>query len=319
MRMIRYQGSSTQEVMNRVRRELGPHALIVSTEEEGGVVHMVAAIDRHLQPLCAQETFSEIKKCLIHHRTPRPVIDHLMNNPNLEGSMPEVLSRLLRGTLHVPPLSTILNDGAPIMLIGPPGVGKTLALVKLAAQCLMENRPMQIFSTDRQKSGACAQIESLSEALGASLSVIENPTLLHRAVEAHKAKDLLLIDTPGTNPFDEGERERLHKLVHAAQATVVLVMPTRGDHEYCDEMEVAFKDFDVKYLILTQLDLTPRLGHVITRALDSHYPLVAVGHMPEVAHLLVPTTSFGFTNLFIERFDNHVQQSMVQPKLRSAC
>jgi flagellar biosynthesis protein FlhF len=318
MRMIQYSGSTSQDVINQVRRELGPHALIVSTEEKNGSVTMIAAIDRHMQPLCAQETFAEIKKCLIHHRTPRPVIDHLLNNTNLEGSVPDVMSRILRGSLNVPSLNGILNDGAPLMLVGPPGVGKTLALVKLAAQCVMENRPMKIISTDRQKSGGCAQIESLSEAIGASLAVIENPSLLHREIEENKSQYLLLIDTPGTNPFDDGERDRLHKLVQAAGAVVVLVMPARGDHEFCDEMEEAFKDFGTQYLILTQLDLTPRLGHVITRALDSLYPLIAVGHHPEVAHLLVPTTSNAFTSLFIDRFDQHVQQSLLQLKLRSA-
>ncbi len=318
MRMIRYQGSTTQDLLNRIRRELGPNTLIVSTEEQNGEVTMVAAIDRHLQPLCAQETFSEIKKCLIHHRTPRPVIDHLLNNSNLEGSMPEVFSRILRGAIHVPLLTSILNDGAPLMLIGPPGVGKTLALIKLAAQCLMENRPIKIISTDRQKSGGCAQIESLCEAIGASLAVIENPTLLHRAVEENKSQHLILIDTPGTNPFDEAERERLHKLVQSSAPTVVLVMPARGDHEYCEEMEEAFKEFGTQYLMLTQLDLTQRLGHVLTRALDSPYPLIAVGHMPEVAHLMVPLNSSAFTNLFIDRFDHYVQHNLLQPQLRSA-
>src|SRR3990167_5166447 len=206
MRMLQYQGATSQEVMSRIRRELGLNALIVSTAEENGQVTVLAAIDRHLQPLCAQETFTEIKKCLIYHRTPRAVIDHLLNSSDLEGSMPEVLSRILRGAIAAPSLHTVLNEGEPIMLVGPPGAGKTLALVKLVAQCVMENRPVKIISTDRQKSGGFAQIESLAEAVGAPLSVIENPMLLHRAVDEQKRDHLLLIDTPATNPFNEQER-----------------------------------------------------------------------------------------------------------------
>lgn len=316
--MIRYQGSSSQELLNRIRRELGPNALIVSTEEGLGEVTVIAAIDRHLQPLCEQETFSEIKKCLIWHRTPRPVIDHLLNQTNLEGNVPEVLSRIFRGNLNVPSLNTILNDGSPLMFIGPPGVGKTLALIKVAAQCMMENRPVQVISTDRQKSGGCAQIESLCEALGVKVSVIENPMLLHRAIEENKSQNLLLIDTPATNPFDINDRTRLHKLVDSCKTTVVLVMPSRGDHEFCEEMESAFKGFLPQYMILSQLDLTQRLGHVLTRILDSQYPLIAVGQMAEVAHLLISTSSSAFTNLFIDRFDLHVQQDLLQPKLREA-
>ena len=318
MRMIQFQGATAQEVINSIRRELGPNALIVSTHEEGGVTTMIAAIDRHLQPLSEQEIFSEIKRCLNYHRAPRQAIDHMLSNTNLEGSLPEVLSRLFRGAIHTKPLGTVLNDGAPLMLIGPPGVGKTLALVKLAAQCVMEARPIKIISTDRQKSGGHAQIESLSEAVGASLSIIENPTLLHREVEEQKGDYLLLIDTPGTNPFNDEERGRLRGLVEASRATVVLVMPSRGDHEYCDELEQAFSEFKTEYLILTQLDLAPRLGDVITRALNSRYQLLAVGHHSEVASLLVPTSGSAFTKLFIDSYDNSVQQNLLQPMLRSA-
>jgi len=228
------------------------------------------------------------------------------------------MSRILRGALHTTTLTSVLNDGAPLMLVGPPGVGKTLALVKLAAQCLMENRPVKIISTDRQKSGGCAQIESLSEAIGAELAVIENPTLLHRAMEENRSQHLLLIDTPGTNPFDASERERLHKMVQASNATVILVLPAWGDQEYFEEIEQAFKVFNTQFLFITQLDLTQRLGHVISRALDGQDSLLAVGLMPEVAHLMVTLNSLAFTNLIIDRYDDFIQQNLFERQLRIA-
>ncbi|MBP6985789.1 MAG: hypothetical protein KBB83_04265 [Alphaproteobacteria bacterium] len=318
MRMIRYQGHSSQELLGRIRRELGPNALIVSTHEENGEVTIVAAIDRSLQPLCGQETFAEIKKCLIYHRVPSAIIDQMLSVSDLEGSLPEVMAKVFRSVFRVPSLHSILNDGSPLMLIGPPGVGKTLSLVKIAAQCKIENRPVQIFSTDRQKSGGCAQIEKLSEAMDTHLSVIENPLLLQRAVNVHKNQSLLLIDTTGTNPFDVEERNRLYSLMESAKPRVVLVLPCRGDDDYYQDMEAGFRPFNPQYQILTQIDLSPRLGHVVSRASDSKIPLVAISHMAEVAHLLIPTVSQKLSNLFIDRYDQHVQNSIMGSDLRMA-
>src|SRR5438034_11387009 len=84
------------------------------------------------------------------------------------------------------------------MLVGPPGVGKTTTLVKLAARYgLAANKRAQIISTDVYRIAAADQLRALAAILGIGCDVVETPLALAQALAEHQSKDLILIDTPG--------------------------------------------------------------------------------------------------------------------------
>ena len=88
--------------------------------------------------------------------------------------------------------------GRVAALVGPPGCGKTTALIKLAVtQGLAERRPVRLISTDHYRIAAAAQLETYADILAVPFSLAETSVALARAIEAAPADALVLIDTPG--------------------------------------------------------------------------------------------------------------------------
>lgn len=88
--------------------------------------------------------------------------------------------------------------GRVTALVGPPGCGKTTALIKLAVtQGLAAKRPIRFISTDHYRIAAAAQLETYADILGAPFALAETSVALARAIEAAPHDALVLIDTPG--------------------------------------------------------------------------------------------------------------------------
>src|SRR5690606_18690531 len=116
-----------------------------------------------------------------------------------------------------------------MLLLGPPGVGKTSAIGKLAAAGAVAGRKMGIITTDLDRAGAVAQLKTYTSKLKMPLLEVDDPKTIRDAQAVHPEVTQWLIDTTGCNPFNEDEKNTLKTVLKASNATPVLVLPAGLD------------------------------------------------------------------------------------------
>lgn len=112
-------------------------------------------------------------------------------------------------------------------LVGPPGVGKTTLLVKLAVRYgLTGRRPLRLISLDGSRVGGTDSLERYASGMGVGLDVVETGMALAQAIDAQAEAGLILIDTPGLSPSDMGAAQEFTTvLARHPEIDVQLVVP----------------------------------------------------------------------------------------------
>jgi flagellar biosynthesis protein FlhF len=161
------------------------------------------------------------------------------------------------------------GDGPPIAaLVGPCGAGKTATLVKLAVMHgLSARRPTQVISMDTYRVAAYEQLRSYAGIIGVGFQALATPGALAQALEEHRRKGLILIDTPGFGPGDMDAAAELASFLKSrpdVDTHLVLTASTRSADlsRVVDRYEI----FGPRKLLFTRLDETESFGPIWSEA-----------------------------------------------------
>jgi flagellar biosynthesis protein FlhF len=178
----------------------------------------------------------------------------------------------------------------PLMLVGPPGVGKTLGAAKLATQSVIGRRPVRVITADHRRAAAFEQLSAFTRILGIELESVENAQHLSRHLAENPAAPgtQLIIDTPAANPLSSEDLRELSGLVTAARAEPVLVLAAGGNAEETAESAAAFAALGCTRLVVTRLDTTRRYGSILAAAHGARLAFADVSSTASVAHGLEP-------------------------------
>lgn len=304
MRLRNFTAGTMSEALGLARAKLGPDAIIVSTEEDAdGTMRVIAAsdhADRAVETL-EPDVIDTLNEALTAHGLAPTLIEKILCSALPFDSTDPLLA--LSGTLDT--LFTFSaveqQDGRPLLLVGPPGAGKTMSIAKLATRAVVAGTPVRLATADTVRAGAIEQLEVFARALQVALNRAESAQRLAPLAAAIKPGELMLIDSPGINPYSAGDRRELTHLIRTSGAEPILVLPAGGDAVDTVEMAHVFHDLGCTRMIVTRLDMVQRLGSVISAADALHIAFSEAGVAADVADGLVPFTPVILARLILPK------------------
>lgn len=312
MRMKSFTAPTMAEAMELVRNELGDDAIIVSTQRAAGTkgVRITAALEQADADLVISELLDEvtqsssaeiIRESLARHGFPQRLSERLVNAVRTSAISDPVLA--CAAAIEAGFVFAHLPEHAaprPFMLVGPPGSGKSIAAAKLAARSVLKQRQVTVITCDNIRAGANEQLAAFTRILEIDLVKARGPEALRAAVEAATGlNDLILIDSPGLNPFKQSDMDFLQTLVEAADVEPVLVMAAGGDPAEAGDVAEAFANIGASRLFASRLDTTRRLGSIFAAADAGRMALCDVSASPHVAGGISPISALSLARLMI--------------------
>lgn len=288
-----------REAMDQVRDALGPDAIIVATHrsERGRGVRVTAALDEPEEdlrliaqaeaPQAAAE--SPVARALAWHGAPEPLVRELGDD-------------LVQGLASSFAFAE-LEWSRPLMLVGPPGAGKTTSVAKLAARAALAGEAVALVTTDTVRAGAVGQLEAFAGVLRQPLTCAESPEELHAALAAARAPGRsrrILVDTPGANPFNADEMADLARFLRLCEVEPVLVLPAGGDPGDAAEIAEAFAALGCRKLIATRLDGARRFGSLLAAAAAGRLAFTEASCTPSVAQGFRRVSASSLARLLVE-------------------
>ncbi len=312
MRLKSFTAPTMSEAMELVRQELGDDAIIVSTQRAAGTkgVRITAALETAEADLAIAEMIEEVtdsstpdavRGALAQHGVPQRLADRLVNVVRT-AEMPDPILACAAALEAGFAFAHLPEHGAlrPFMLVGPNGSGKSIAVAKLAARSVLRQRQVGVITCDNIRAGAVEQLAAFTSILEIELVRARGPESLARAVESMNGQfDLLLVDSPGLNPFKQSDMDYLQDLIEAANVEPILVLAAGGDPTESSEIGEAFAAIGATRLFAARLDTTRRLGAVLACADAGKLAFCDVSASPHVASGISPISAVSLAKLIM--------------------
>lgn len=229
----------------------------------------------------------EIAQALQPHGISQKLIKALANEArsaharDLTGMLEHAFARVL----NYAPLT--LTAGAPIMLVGQTGAGKTSSAAKLAARAAAEGDKAAFLCADVGRAGALDQMTTYASALDTRYWPIEDPQDVENVLREENPREILILDTPGVSPFAPADIAAMRAFRDSLDAEPVLVLPASGDmYEHIDWAN-AFREIGVRRCIITKFDTSRRVGAALSAAFEGNLALAHFSEAPFIADGLI--------------------------------
>lgn len=172
----------------------------------------------------------------------------------------------------------LFKPGQRIILVGPPGSGKTSLMGRLAGYLISEKKlTVCLSSLDQVKVSAPEELQTYAEIL--NVDHFEMPREIDHSMLDSRGRDkVTLIDMPAMNPrHREPVRMNTEKLARIKPHRVVGVFPAL--YRASDLLDIirAFRPLKLTDLAFTMIDQTGRLGGMIAMSIQTGLPITILG------------------------------------------
>ncbi len=179
----------------------------------------------------------------------------------------------------VEPAYAQLSQNRLMAFVGPTGVGKTTTLAKMAAQyTLFHGKNCAIITIDTYRIGAVEQLKIYAEIMGVPLEIAMSPHDFAEAVQRHRNKDFIFVDTAGRPARNSEKVAELHSYFSVLEepADVILVLSSNTKHRDLLRAVRHFGKVNYSKLIFTKVDETDTLGCILNVICHTGTPVVQI-------------------------------------------
>ncbi|MFA5040231.1 MAG: hypothetical protein WC464_01180 [Bdellovibrionales bacterium] len=295
MRLKSFHGQTLTDAMRGVREALGENAIIVATrEDEQGGVRVTAAVDELVsRPSGAisseaktdgSEALEIIADALTYHNVYPALADKIMATATQFANDDPLLC--LGAALDTHFKFTPVDTAKPVLLVGPPGAGKTLCTAKFATQATLEKRKATVVSSDCERAGGLEQLAAFTRLLKINLVEIDDWHALRDLISVQNGNPVF-IDMAGRNPFNIREKESAREYISAV-GDATLVLPAGLDAVEAVDLSLEFRSIGASRLLMTRFDTVKRIGSLLRLAYETRLPLSNYSISAKVTEPLQP-------------------------------
>ena len=189
----------------------------------------------------------------------------------------------------------VLREDGPKLaaLIGTTGVGKTTTLAKIAARFVLEQGvSAALITADTYRISAVEQLKTYSDIIGLPLEIVYSPAELRTAIQKHRNKQLVLIDTAGRSQYNEYQMQELKELLDVEPAIEKhLVLSATTKEEDAKEILEKFSICQPERVLFTKTDETKSLGLIVNLLFRKKMGLSYLTNGQSVPDDIVPARS----------------------------
>lgn len=182
--------------------------------------------------------------------------------PNMKSEeMTNNLVEYLREKLQV----NLNPTSEKLILVGPPGVGKTTTIAKIAANLVFsENKKVGVITIDTYRIGAVEQLKIYAEIMNIKFKAVLSPEEMSQAIEEMSSCDVILIDTTGRgckNSMQISELKNYIRNIDSDNIHLVLSITTKTKD--LEAIIDSYKNIEFNNIVITKLDETSTYGTIL--------------------------------------------------------
>jgi flagellar biosynthesis protein FlhF len=292
MEVKKFRQPTVKEALSAIREELGANALVLATEmvPARGVRGWLGA--RDVQVTAALPKEPPPSRQPVVERRPAdtdPSRDNIVSRllaSGLDRAMAEALAESVpsaerRGASIAQLRTALANQLADLsagdepyaaveVFVGPPGVGKTTTIAKIAAQeRARRGRSLGLVGADGFRAGAVEQLRTYASIIGAPFRIARTLEDLEKALA--RSRQPLLVDTAGRSPKDSGLRELRRMLASRQGVRTHLVMAADTSPVSARRILDAYGEPD--RLVITKVDEAESLSRLFNIVKERRIPI----------------------------------------------